>query len=33
MSIFVEIIVGAIPVAKLSATRYAAGDGRQAWLW
>jgi hypothetical protein len=29
MPIFVEITLGAIPVAKLSANRYAAGHGRQ----
>jgi hypothetical protein len=32
MSIFVEITVGAIPVAKWSAARYAPGHDRQAWL-
>jgi hypothetical protein len=32
MSIFVDIPVGAIPVAKWSAGRYAAGHDRQAWL-
>jgi hypothetical protein len=30
MSISLEISVGAIPVAKLSVTRYAAGHGGQA---
>ena len=32
MSIFAEIAVGAIPVAKWSASQYAAGRDRQAWL-